>query len=123
MTGNEYQKLAMRTNDGFCTMRLQQASETPWFDVGGIVNASFGLSGETGELNDMTKKAIFHGHELNENKLKKEIGDILWYVAMMCKSFGFEMEEIMQLNIDKLKARYPEGFDPEKSQHRKEGDV
>lgn len=124
MLGNEYQKLAMRTNDGKCTERLETASSAfQSIDVGGVVNASFGLSGETGELNDMIKKAIFHGHELEEEKVKKELGDIMWYVAMMCESFGFEMEEIMQMNIDKLKARYPEGFDTEKSLHRAEGDI
>lgn len=123
MTANEYQKLAMRTNDGKCTERLQCAFKDTFVDVGGVLNASLGLSGETGELNDMIKKAVFHGHAIEEEKVKKEIGDILWYVAMMCESFHFEMNEIMQMNIDKLKARYPEGFDPERSQNRKEGDV
>lgn len=118
MTGNEYQKLAMRTKDGCGIMRLQKAAESSGMDVGGIVTASLGLSGETGELNDMIKKAIFHGHTLDNDAVKKEIGDILWYIAMMCESFGFEMEDIMRMNIDKLKARYPGGFDPEKSQHR-----
>lgn len=139
MKGNKYQKLAMRTNDGNCTNRLAQKiseesvlnkSETNGIvfapnkiDVGGVINASLGLSGETGELNDMIKKTIFHGHELEEEKVKKELGDIMWYVAMMCESFGFEMEDIMQMNIDKLKARYPEGFSEWDSQHRKEGDI
>ena len=53
----------------------------------------------------------------------KELGDVLWYVAMICHSFGWNMNAIMQMNIDKLKARYPEGFDPDKSLHRKTGDV
>lgn len=124
LSGNEYQELAMRTNDRKCTERLECAScAFQSSDVGGIVNASLGLSGETGELNDMIKKAIFHGHELEEEKVKKELGDIMWYVAMMCESFGFEMEEIMQMNIDKLKARYPEGFSEYDSLHRKEGDI
>lgn len=123
MTGNEYQILAMRTNDGFCTMRLQRASETPGIDVGGIINASLGLSGEVGELNDMIKKAVFHLHPIDKMAVKKEISDVMWYAALMCESFGFEMDEIMQLNIDKLKARYPEGFDPDRSLHRKEGDI
>ena len=136
MTGNEYQRLAMRTNDGRCTDRLLDKIEMIDFfknakagrliekyDLGGILNASLGLSGETGELNDILKKWVFHGHELNIEKVKKEISDVLWYVALMCESFGFEMDEIMQINIDKLKARYPEGFDPDKSLHRKEGDI
>lgn len=140
MKGNKYQKLAMRTNDGKCTDRLAQkisgesilkydvkeqktVFEPKAIDVGGIINASFGLSGETGELNDMIKKTIFHGHSLDLEKVKKEIGDVMWYVAMMCESFGFEMDEVMQMNIDKLKARYPEGFSEYDSQHRKEGDI
>lgn len=123
MEVREYQKQAMRTNDGRCTERLSNACKTELIDIGGIVNASFGLSGETGELNDMIKKTIFHGHELNLDSVKKEIGDICWYIAMMCESFGFDMEEIMQMNIDKLKARYPEGFSEEKSQHRQANDI
>lgn len=114
----------MRTNDGKCTDRMTSlAYIMDDLDIGGVVNASFGLSGETGELNDMIKKYIFHGHQLDFEKVKKEIGDIMWYVAMMCESFHFDMSEIAQMNIDKLKARYPEGFSEEASQNRKEGDV
>lgn len=136
MEANVYQKLAMRTNDGKCTERLYDRLDMIYFfkqaksgkkidkyDLGGMINASLGLSGEVGELNDILKKWLFHGHEMDEKAVKKEIGDILWYVAMMCESFGFEMQEIMQMNIDKLKARYPEGFDPKKSLHRKAGDI
>ena len=123
MEAREYQRLAMRTNDGKCTERLCVAIRTPGIDIGGIVNASFGLSGETGELNDMIKKSNFHGHALNIDSVQKEIGDICWYIAMMCESFGFDLQEIMQINIDKLKARYPEGFSEEKSQHRQANDI
>ena len=123
MKANEYQKLAMRTNDGKCTKRLLNSTMLQKTDIGGVINASLGLSGETGELNDMIKKAVFHGHELNIDNVKKELGDILWYIAMMCESFNLEMEEIMQMNIDKLKARYPEGFSEERSQHRQVGDI
>lgn len=60
----------------------------------------------------------------NETKIaKKEAGDILWCVAMLCESFGWNMEEIMQMNVDKLIARYPEGFDVERANHRAVGDV
>ncbi len=124
MQGNEYQKLAMRTNDGECIRRLLEfIAENQAIDGAGVINASFGLSGETGELNDMLKKTIFHKHPLEKEKMKKELGDIMWYVAMMCESMHFDLDEIMQMNIDKLKARYPEGFDPEKSQHRAVGDI
>lgn len=123
MEFKEYQKQAMRTNDGYCQMRLKNALDWHDGDLGETINASLGLSGEVGELNDMIKKAIFHEHPLDMNHVKKEISDIMWYLALMCESFGFDMGEIAQMNIDKLKARYPEGFDPEKSLHRKEGDI
>ena len=123
MRFDEYQKLAMRTNDGYCMMRLKKALDAPFVDLGETINASLGLSGEVGELNDMIKKTIFHGHPLDKDHVKKEIGDIMWYVALMCESFGFDMGEIAQMNIDKLKARYPEGFSVEQSLHRKEGDI
>lgn len=122
MNFREYQILAMRTNDGKCTERLCNAIEWPC-DLGGVVNASLGLSGEVGELNDYIKKAIFHKHPLDLVAVKKEISDIMWYTALMCESFGFDMGEIAQMNIEKLKARYPDGFDCEKSLHRKEGDI
>ena len=123
MNFEEYQKQAMRTNDGKCTDRLRLAANCTAADFGAVINASLGLSGEVGELNDMIKKAVFHGHPLNTEHLEKEIGDIMWYVAMMCESFGFDMAVIAQMNIDKLKARYPEGFDTERSLHRQEGDI
>lgn len=119
-----YQRLAMRTNDGKCTDRLLAFIEAnPSLDVGGIINASYGLSGESGELNDYIKKAIFHGHALDGVKLEKEIGDCCWYIAMMCESFGFDLDVIFRMNIKKLEERYPEGFSEERSIHRKEGDV
>lgn len=139
MTGNEYQEHAMRTNDGKATDRLlkemltcdmkyllQQnliAEDERHFDIGGIFNACLGLSGEVGEFNDMVKKWVFHENELDINHAKKEAGDICWYLAMLCESFGWNLEEIMKMNVDKLKARYPEGFDTYRANHRSEGDI
>lgn len=139
MTGNEYQEHAMRTNDGKATDRLlkemltcdmkyllQQnliAEYERHLDIGGIFNACLGLSGEVGEFNDMVKKWVFHEKELDINHAKKEAGDICWYLAMLCESFGWNLEEIMQMNVDKLKARYPEGFDTYRANHRSEGDI
>lgn len=128
MTGIDYQRLAMRTNDGKATSRLMEKvndnSEFPWdTDVGGILNGCLGLSGEVGEFNDMVKKWIFHEKEFDPDHAMKELGDVLWYVAMICHSFGWNLNTIMQMNVDKLKARYPEGFDVNKSAHRLEGDV
>ena len=120
-----YQKFAMRTNDGKCTERLLKWQDVydSIIDSGGVVNACLGLSGEVGELNDMIKKWIFHGHDLDYSNVEKEIGDVMWYVAMMCESFGWDLDEIMQMNVDKLKARYPKGFSDERANNRKEGDV
>lgn len=137
MTGNEYQKSAMRTNDCKATDRLRNAMEIFHLDkycsepnaeirnadFGGIFNACLGLSGEVGEFNDMIKKWIFHEKPLDIDHAKKEAGDICWYLAMLCESFGWNLDEIMQMNADKLKARYPEGFDVEKANHRAEEDV
>lgn len=132
MNGKEYQNLAMRTNDGNGTSRLKSFANTQDFyrgelllgmDAGGILNACLGLSGEVGEFNDMIKKWIFHEKELDVDHLEKECGDILWYIALMCNSFGWNMDEIMQMNIDKLQARYPNGFDINRANNRKNGDV
>ena len=143
MTGNEYQKLAMRTNDGQCTQRLRNKADSIELyreyldydlpevgigtemdvDLGGIINGLFGLSGEVGELTDMVKKWIFHEKELDEDHAKKELGDVMWYIAMICESFGWSLDEIMQMNIDKLKKRYPDGFDTERANNRSSEDV
>lgn len=136
MTGKEYVISAMRTNDGKNTDRMIQAitqsliedcklimNDKDDRDIGGIVNACLGLSGEVGEFNDMIKKWIFHEKPFDEDHAKKEMGDVMWYVAMMCYSFGWDLDEILQMNVDKLKARYPEGFDVNKANNRKEGDV
>lgn len=135
MNANKYQKLAMRTNDGKASDRLigkiqeydmkfsSEQSNKESVDIGGIFNACLGLSGEVGEFNDMIKKWVFHEKELDMEHAKKEAGDILWYVVMLCESFGWNIDEIMQMNVDKLKARYPDGFDVERANHRAEGDV
>lgn len=126
MTGNEYQAQAMRTNDGHAQDRLTDrllAGIMHKKDIAGLINGLMGLTGEAGELTDLFKKWIFHNAPLDEEHAKKEVGDVCWYIAMICHSMGWSMDEIMQMNIDKLKARYPEGFDTEKSNHRKEGDV
>ena len=132
MNGKEYQELAMRTYDGNGTNRLSSFANTQKFyreefllnvDAGAVLNACLGLSGEVGEFNDMIKKWIFHEKELDLVHLEKEIGDVCWYIAMMCEAFGFDLGESRRINIDKLIARYPEGFDPERANNRLIGDV
>ena len=126
MTGNEYQSLAMRTNDGKSTERLGYHTDSKLNEVddfGGVINGCLGLAGESGEVLDIIKKWVFHEKELDKDHLKKEIGDVMWYVAMLCESFDFNIDEILKINVCKLKSRYPDGFDTEKSNHRIQGDV
>lgn len=123
MTGSEYQVLAMRTNDGKNKGRLLEVLDFDGIDVAGVLDGCMGLAGETGELVDLCKKWVFHRAPLDAEHAKKELGDVLWYAAMICHSFGWDLDEVMRLNITKLRERYPEGFDTERSNHRKDGDV
>ena len=123
MTGSEYQKLAMRTNDGLSLVRLADTINEMETDVGSLLMGCLGLAGESGELLDLFKKWIFHRKPLEEEHAKKELGDVMWYVAEIAHSMGWDLDEVMQMNVDKLKARYPQGFSTELSNHRKVGDV
>lgn len=131
MTGANYQKLAMRTNDRKATDRVARkvneymAGAIDGYDIGGVFNGVLGLTGEAGEFADVVKKWVFHEKEFDELHAKKELGDVLWYVALICESFNWSLDEIMSLNIDKLMSRYPAdmGFTPELANNRKEGDV
>lgn len=80
--------------------------------------AALGLTGESGEVADIIKKYLYHGHALDKTKLKSELGDILWYIHLMADTLGLTLEEIQKYNIDKLRQRYPEGFDSDKSINR-----
>ena len=110
MNFNEYQKAAMRTASGLDRHEL-------------LMNAALGICGEGGEVADMVKKAAFQGHKLNVSHVAKELGAVLWYLAVGAKAIGFTMDEIGQMNLAKLEARYPNGFEVERSLHRAEGDV
>lgn len=116
----------MRTNDGESSLRLVDKiakSGHEDYDLGGIVMASLGLSGEVGELNDLIKKWVFHDSGMDITHAKKELGDILWYIACMAESFGWSLDEIMEMNIEKLKKRYPNGFDTVRANSRSKSDV
>lgn len=88
-----------------------------------IVNGALGLAGESGEVADIVKKAMFQGHAIDKEHIAKELGDVLWYVAETATAIGYDLETIMQMNIDKLMKRYPEGFSSQRSMNREEGDV
>ena len=111
MTPNEYQKLAMTTLNPQLTQN----------DV--LINAVMGLCGESGEAIDIVKKHLHQGHELDREKLIKELGDIAWYLAEAATALDLSLEDIFQANIDKLKKRYPDGFEVQKSQLRLKGDL
>ncbi len=83
-----------------------------------LLHASMGLSTEAAEFTDALKKHIFYGKELDETNLKEEIGDILWYAAIALEALGADFESVMQTNIDKLSARYPEKFTEELAENR-----
>ena len=106
MTGNEYQKLAMSTLNPELSKK----------DV--LINGVMGLCGESGEAIDIVKKHLHQGHELDKDKLIKELGDIAWYLAETAYALDTPLDEVLERNIDKLRARYPEGFDTERSIHR-----
>ena len=106
MTINEYQKLAMTTLNPALSPK----------DV--LINGVMGLCGESGEAIDLVKKHLAQGHELNKEQLAKELGDIAWYLAETATAIGYPLEEILQMNIDKLKKRYPDGFAVERSVNR-----
>ena len=111
MTANGYQQMALRTMNTKLSRR----------DV--LVNGVMGLCGEAGEAIDIVKKHLAQGHDLDRDKLIKELGDVAWYLAETAYALDVTLEDVLQLNIDKLMARYPQGFEEDKSLHRKEGDV
>ena len=106
MTINEYQKLAMTT--------LNPALDKK--DV--LINGVMGLCGESGEVIDIVKKHLAQGHELDKEKIIKELGDVAWYMAEIATVLDVELEDVLVQNIEKLKKRYPEGFSTEKSVNR-----
>ena len=106
MTVNEYQKLAMTTLNPELSKK----------DV--LINGVMGLCGESGEAIDIVKKWLAQGHTLDTEKLAKELGDIAWYLAETAFALDLNLEDILIANIEKLKGRYPQGFDTARSIHR-----
>lgn len=108
MNFTSYQELANRT----APMALSAEMKLATF--------AMGLAGEAGEVVDLLKKHLGHGHLLDNGKLMKELGDVLWYIAAICEMRGILMRDAAWVNIAKLRERYPEGFSSERSQNRKE---
>lgn len=108
MTINEYQKLAMVTKNPELSGREL------------LINSVMGLCGESGEVIDLVKKHVSHGHPLKREKLIDELGDVAWYLAECATVLDVTLEEVLERNIEKLKKRYPEGFSTERSINREE---
>lgn len=111
MTPREYQWLAART-----------LIDAPGFEIPDeqimVLWNAIGLAGESGEVCEIVKKGIFHQHGLEREKLHKELGDVMWYVAALCTKLGFDLGDVMAANIEKLKQRYPNGYSSEDSKRR-----
>lgn len=104
MTINEYQLLAQRTSAGASSSKIE--------------NGILGLCGETGEIADVYKKYLYQGHEFDREHMVEELGDVCWYVAELAAGLGVPLEDVLERNIAKLRRRYPDGFDAERSLHR-----
>lgn len=104
---NEYQNLALTTLNKELTKDQV------------LLNGMMGLCGESGEAIDLLKKHLCHGHDLDKDKLILELGDIAWYLAVAAYALDISLEEVLKLNIEKLKKRYPDGFSKENSINRK----
>jgi NTP pyrophosphatase (non-canonical NTP hydrolase) len=108
MLANDYQATTLQTLKEF---------DEPYYS---LLHLALGVAGEGGEVVELIKKHAFHGHQLDRHKLALEIGDSLFYLAALSHTIGYELSQVMQMNIDKLKARYPNGFSSEASKNRKE---
>ena len=106
MNANDYQKEAMTLLNPALTEK----------DV--LMNALMGLCGESGEAIDLMKKHLYQGHDLDRDKLIKELGDIAWYLAEAATGLNIDLSEVLKRNLDKLHARYPQGFSTERSRNR-----
>lgn len=109
MDADQYQREVQRTMNGGQTRDMC------------LANYALGLCGEAGEAGELVKKHVFHGHvELDKQKLIKELGDVLWYVGALAREAGIDLSLIMELNVLKLRERYPQGFTTAASLARKD---
>jgi len=106
MNGEQYKAEVLRTYAGSNDVQEQ------------LTLAALGLTGESGEVADHMKKSLFQGHAIDVAHIAKELGDILWYVVLACDAIDCPLEEIMRMNVEKLRTRYPNGFDAERSINR-----
>lgn len=113
LSPNLYQKNCLKTASRISTASMDNM----------LLQGVMGMCGESGEAIDIVKKHIFQGHPLDREHLAKELGDVLWYIATTAEAIGYPLEDIMRMNLRKLKDRYGDSFSADGSLHRKEGDV
>lgn len=125
MTTQDYEKFISTLNGPnmqSLLTRLEQMKDTNT-DLGDVLLAALGLPGEVGEVVDILKKWVFSGKTLDLTHLKKEMGDVMWYFTLLGISFGFSLDDIMEQNAEKLKARFPNGFNYHDANNRKPEDI
>ena len=83
-----------------------------------ISNAIFGLHGELGEVTDLIKKQLYQGHTISKDIIDEELGDMMFYLAWLFRLYNVDMDKVLDINDNKLKARYPDGFDTDRSINR-----
>lgn len=103
MDPTDYQLAALRTASSLARAEISPRDAA-------LLRGAVGLAGEAGEVADAIKKVVFHGHELDTGRLAAELGDVLWYVAVLAADLRLDLGEIMAANVAKLRARYPDGF-------------
>ena len=122
---NAVTSIESKDSDAF-TIRLRELYEEG-LPVERLLTAAVGMSAESGEFTEIVKKMIFQGKPVNEDNLfhlKRELGDVMWYVAQACMALDTTFDEIVEMNVEKLKARYPgDEFDVHYSENRKKGDL
>ncbi len=112
-----------------CAIQMEQEMKSPWESkyasevqrtAGShdIAMGILGLVGESGEVADLYKKAAYHGHNVTNEDYIDELGDVLWYIQLLCGTMGYTLRQLAERNVEKLRKRYPEGFDPERSKNR-----
>ena len=135
ISANEYQKSCSRTEsmnfpEILCRIMglprllsedvMDHFERDPSFSKIRLLHGIIGIITESGEISDNVKKHLFYGKDLDKENLIEELGDILWYVATSCNAIGIPLDEVMFLNIEKLKLRYPEQFTEEDALDRKD---
>lgn len=137
MTANEYQKEALKylIPKELYAQRVPDSVIALYAALGAITNpdknissvklleGTMGLVGEAGEIDEIMKKALFQGHQLDREHIALELGDTAWYLALAADAIGYDLETILKKNLEKIKERYPDGFEYIKSINRREGDI